>query len=142
MFGSVGWVASGIFSVIAFTVMHLSAFDDTNLPMYCGAAVCFMAALLNLRLPHTPPSVDKSAGISVMDITGFSAFSLMKDKNYRFLCILTFLGYHPVQLVPCIWFDDSRRRACAEYNGDAEPRAVGRNVFPGHHHFYTDKVGD
>lgn len=85
MFGSVGWVASGIFSVIALHVMHLSAFDDTNLPMYCGAAVCFVAALLNLRLPHTPPSVDKSAGISVMDITGFSAFSLMKDKNYRVL---------------------------------------------------------
>ena len=81
MFGSVGWVASGIFSVIALHVMHLPAFDDTNLPMYCGAAVCFIAALLNLRLPHTPPSVDKSAGISVMDITGFSAFSLMKDKN-------------------------------------------------------------
>ena len=68
MFGSVGWVASGIFSVIALHVMHLSAFDDTNLPMYCGAAVCFVAALLNLRLPHTPPSVDKSAGISVMHI--------------------------------------------------------------------------
>ena len=32
MFGSVGWVASGIFSVIALHVMHLSAFDDTNLP--------------------------------------------------------------------------------------------------------------
>ena len=55
MFGSVGWVASGIFSVIALHVMHLSAFDDTNLPMYCGAAICFVAALLNLRLPHTPP---------------------------------------------------------------------------------------
>ena len=98
MFGSVGWVASGIFSVIALHVMHLSAFDDTNLPMYCGAAVCFMAALLNLRLPHTPPSVDKSAGISVMDITGFSAFSLMKDKNYRVFMILTFLAIIPFNL--------------------------------------------
>ena len=98
MFGSVGWVASGIFSVIALHVMHLSAFDDTNLPMYCGAAVCFVAALLNLRLPHTLPSVDKSAGISVMDITGFSAFSLMKDKNYRVFMILTFLAIIPFNL--------------------------------------------
>ena len=98
MFGSVGWVASGIFSVIALHVMHLPAFDDTNLPMYCGAAVCFIAALLNLRLPHTPPSVDKSAGISVMDITGFSAFSLMKDKNYRAFMILTFLAIIPFNL--------------------------------------------
>ena len=98
MFGSVGWVASGIFSVIALHVMHLSAFDDTNLPMYCGAAICFVAALLNLRLPHTPPSVDKRAGISVMDITGFSAFSLMKDKNYRAFMILTFLAIIPFNL--------------------------------------------
>ena len=98
MFGSVGWVASGIFSVIALHVMHLPAFDDTNLPMYCGAAVCFVAALLNLRLPHTPPTVDRKAGISFMDVTGFSAFSLMHDKNYRTFLILTFLTIIPFNL--------------------------------------------
>ena len=98
MFGSVGWVASGIFSVVALHVMHLPAFDDTNLPMYCGAAVCFVAALLNLRLPHTPPTVDRKAGISLMDVTGFSAFSLMRDKNYRTFLILTFLTIIPFNL--------------------------------------------
>ena len=98
MFGSVGWVASGIFSVVALHVMHLPAFDDTNLPMYCGAAVCFVAALLNLRLPHTPPTVDRKAGISFMDVTGFSAFSLMHDKNYRTFLILTFLTIIPFNL--------------------------------------------
>ena len=98
MFGSVGWVASGIFSVVALHVMHLPAFDDTNLPMYCGAAVCFVAALLNLRLPHTPPTVDRKAGISFMDVTGFSAFSLMRDKNYRTFLILTFLTIIPFNL--------------------------------------------
>lgn len=98
MFGSVGWVASGIFSIIALHVMGLPAFDDTNLPMYCGAGVCFVAALANLTLPHTPPSVDKNAKISVMDITGFSAFSLMKDKNYRTFMILTFLSIIPFNL--------------------------------------------
>lgn len=98
MFGSVGWVASGIFSVVALHVMHLPAFDDTNLPMYCGAAVCFVAALLNLRLPHTPPTVDRKAGISFMDVSGFSAFSLMRDKNYRTFLILTFLTIIPFNL--------------------------------------------
>ena len=98
MFGSVGWVASGIFSVVALHVMHLPAFDDTNLPMYCGAAVCFVAALLNLRLPHTPPTVDRKACISFMDVTGFSAFSLMRDKNYRTFLILTFLTIIPFNL--------------------------------------------
>lgn len=98
MFGSVGWVASGIFSIIAIHVMGLPAFDDTNLPMYCGAGVCFVAAILNLKLPHTPPVVDKTAKISVMDITGFSAFSLLKDKNYRNFMILTFLSIIPFTL--------------------------------------------
>lgn len=98
MFGSVGWVASGLFSIVALHVIGLPAFDDTNLPMYCGAGVCFVAALGNLTLPHTPPSVDKKAKISVMDITGFSAFSLMKDKNYRTFMILTFLSIIPFNL--------------------------------------------
>lgn len=98
MFGSVGWVASGIFSVIALHVMHLEAFDTTNLPMYCGAGVCFIASALNLMLPHTPPSVDKQKGISFMEITGFSAFSLMKDRNYRVFMLLTFLSIIPFNL--------------------------------------------
>ena len=33
-----------------------------------------------------------------MDITGFSAFSLMKDKNYRVFMILTFLAIIPFNL--------------------------------------------
>ena len=98
MFGSVGWVASGIFSIVALYCLHLPAFDDTNLPMYCGAAVCFVAALMNLRLPHTPPATSKATSLSWMDITGFSAFSLMKDKNYRIFMILTFLSIIPFTL--------------------------------------------
>lgn len=98
VFGSIGWVASGIFSLVALHVMHLEAFDDTNLPMYCGAAVCFIAALLNLRLPHTPPTVEKTSRISFMEITGFSAFSLMKERNFRIFMILTFLSIIPFNL--------------------------------------------
>ncbi|WP_106831125.1 MFS transporter [Parabacteroides pacaensis] len=98
MFGSIGWVASGIFSLIALHVLKLPAFDDTNLPMYCGAGISFVAALANLMLPHTPPTVEKSKKISVMDITGFSAFSLLKDKNYCIFMVLTFLSIIPFTL--------------------------------------------
>lgn len=98
MFGSVGWVASGLFSLVALHVLKMPAFDDTNLPMYCGAAVSFIAALTNLTLPHTPPTVEKSTKISFMDITGFSAFSLLKDKNYCIFMLLTFLSIIPFTL--------------------------------------------
>ena len=98
MFGSVGWVASGIFSIVALHILNLPAFDDTHLPMYCGAAICFVAALVNLGVPHTPPTVKKTSTISLMDVTGFSAFSLLKDKNYRTFMILTFLSIIPFTL--------------------------------------------
>lgn len=98
MFGSVGWVASGIFSVVALHILGMDAFDDTNLPMYCGAVVAFIAAVVNLTLPHTPPVPSKKECFSFMDITGFSAFTLMKDKNFRVFMILTFLSIIPFTL--------------------------------------------
>lgn len=98
VFGSIGWVASGLFSLVALHVLHLEAFDDTNLTMYCGAVVCFIAAVLNLNLPSTPPAIDKSSKISFMEITGFSAFALMKDKDFRVFMILTFLSIIPFNL--------------------------------------------
>lgn len=98
LFGSIGWVASGVFSLVAFRVLNLSAFDDTNLPMYCGAAVCVVAAIVDLTLPSTPPSSSKKSP-SFMDITSFSVFPLiMKDRNYRTFMILTFLSIIPFTL--------------------------------------------
>ena len=98
LFGSIGWVASGLFSLAAFHVFHLSAFDDTNLPMYCGAAVCIVAAVVDLSLPNTPPSSSKQS-LSFADITGFSVFpKIMKDRNYRTFLVLTFLSIIPFTL--------------------------------------------
>lgn len=98
LFGSIGWIASGLFSVVGLQLFHLSAFDVTALPMYCGAAISLVAALLNLVLPKTPPSVDKSSKISVKDVIGFGTFSLLKDRNYRTFLILTFLSIIPFTL--------------------------------------------
>lgn len=98
MFGSVGWVASGVFSLVGIHFFELSSFDATALPMYCGAGISLVTALLNLGLPHTPPSVDKSSGISVKDVIGFGAFSLLKDRNYCIFMILTFMSIIPFTL--------------------------------------------
>lgn len=98
MFGSIGWIASGLFSLAGIHLFHLSAFDVTALPMYCGAAISLLTALLNLGLPHTPPSVDKKTKISVKDVVGFGAFSLLKDRNYCVFMILTFASIIPFTL--------------------------------------------
>ena len=55
VFGSIGHVASGVFSLVAVHLLHLN-FDGTNLPFYCGAGVGVIAALVNLTLPDTPPA--------------------------------------------------------------------------------------
>lgn len=98
MFGSVGWVASGVFSLVAIHMLHEPAFDMTALPMYCGAGISLVAAAVALLLPNTPPSVDKSTRLSVKDVIGVGAFSLLKDKNYRVFMFLTFLSIIPFTL--------------------------------------------
>lgn len=98
VFGSIGWVASGIFSLAGIHLFHLASFDETALPMYCGAGISLVAALSNFLLPHTPPSVDKSSKISVKDVIGFGAFSLLKDRNYCIFILLTFLSVIPFTL--------------------------------------------
>ena len=55
VFGSIGWVASGLFSLVALKVFKVELFDGTKLPMICGAACCMIAAVVNFTLPNTPP---------------------------------------------------------------------------------------
>lgn len=93
VFGSVGWVASGLFSFVFIKVFQLD-FDGTNIPFYCGAAVSLIAAFTNLGLPNTPPS-SKGEKISLIDIFGLRAIELLKDRNYRNYILLSLLSLIP-----------------------------------------------
>jgi hypothetical protein len=93
VFGSVGHVASGIFSLTAVNMFHVS-FDGTNLPFYCGAAVGVVAALFNLTLPDTPPAAKGKKG-SLMDAFGLGTLRLLKDRNFAIFIILSFLSLIP-----------------------------------------------
>lgn len=97
LFGSVGWVASAIFSIVAIKYFGLPEFDKTALPLYCGAGVALITALLNLTLPKTPPA-GKGQPISVIDALGLRMFSLMKDKNFAVFTVLSFLFMIPWSL--------------------------------------------
>ena len=80
-FGTIGWVASGLFSLTAIYVFKVKSFDGTTLPLLCAAAIGIIAALQNLTLPDTPPSNDGSK-FSVSKVLGLEAFSLLRDRNY------------------------------------------------------------
>jgi nucleoside transporter len=93
VFGSLGHVASGLFSLIIVKVFHLS-FDGTNLPFYCGAGVGIAAALVNLTLPDTPPA-GKGKKASLMEAFGLGSLKLMIDRNFAIFIILSFLSMIP-----------------------------------------------
>jgi nucleoside transporter len=96
VFGSIGWVVSGAFSLVAMEIFDIR-FDGTNIPLYCGSAVALVAALVNLTLPRTPPSkVDQK--ISLIDVLGLRSLSLMKDKNFAVFIVISFLAMIPFAL--------------------------------------------
>ena len=90
VFGSVGHVASGLCSLVAVQMLHLQ-FDGTHLPFYCGAGIGLVAAFLNLTLPDTPPPAKGKKG-SLIDAFGLGTLRLMKDRNFAFFIVLSFLS--------------------------------------------------
>ena len=93
VFGSVGWVASGLFSLVAVKLLHLD-FDGTNLPFYCGGGTALVAAFINLTLPDTPPAAKGKKG-SLIDAFGLGTVQLMKDRNFTIFIVLSFLSMIP-----------------------------------------------
>lgn len=94
VFGSIGWVASGLFSLVALKVLKLEGFDGTKLPMLCGAVCCLVAAAVNFTLPNTPPPA-KGQKASVIDALGLRAVSLMKDANFAIFIVISTLVMIP-----------------------------------------------
>ncbi|MDR0769404.1 MAG: MFS transporter [Dysgonamonadaceae bacterium] len=89
LFGTLGWVASGLFSLVFIKVFHVEVFDGGTLPFLCGSGVALIASVLNLTLPHTPPSGKKDK-ISITEILGFKAFTLFRERNFRVFILCSF----------------------------------------------------
>ena len=94
VFGSIGWVASGVFSLTAINLFGVKVFDGTALPLYCGAGAAVVAALLNLTLPNTPPPA-KGKPASIVDALGLRSLGLLKDLNFAAFMILSMLVMIP-----------------------------------------------
>ncbi|TWU39767.1 MFS transporter [Novipirellula artificiosorum] len=97
VFGSLGWVASGIFSLLALKIFGMEAFDGTNLPFYCGAATCAVATVVALLLPDTPPPA-KGQETSIVDALGLRAFALTKDFHFALFIIVSVLVMIPFSI--------------------------------------------
>ena len=98
LMGTVGWVASGLFSLTAIYVFKLEIFDGTSLPLYCGAIAGLVAAALNLFLPDTPPVDSEKKKLSVKDILGLRTLSTVKSKNFNIFILISVLAVFPFSL--------------------------------------------
>jgi predicted MFS family arabinose efflux permease len=96
VFGSIGWVASGLCSLFTVKVLGLD-FDGTNLPFFYGAGFALVATLVNFTLPKTPPPAKGEKG-SVVDALGLNTLKLMKDKNFAVFIIVSFLVMIPFSM--------------------------------------------
>lgn len=98
IFGTIGWVASGIFSIVALNFFNVQQFDKSSLPLYCGAVTAFITAAFNLTLPKTPPVADKKSKYSIHEILGLRILSELKNKNFNRFIFITFLTTIPFTL--------------------------------------------
>jgi len=95
VFGSIGWVASAVFSmVLGMDLFGNSTIDGTAIPLYCGAGTALVAALLNLTLPNTPPPA-KGKPASIVDVLGLRALGLLKDRNFALFILISMLVMLP-----------------------------------------------
>ena len=98
LMGTIGWVASGAFSLVAIHIFEKEAFDGTSLPLYCGAIAGLVATVLNLFLPDTPPAQNELRKLSVKDILGLRTISTVKNKNFNIFILISFLAIIPFTL--------------------------------------------
>ncbi len=94
--GSVGWVFSGVFSLVVVKFFNIR-FDGTNLPFFFASAIGFLAVIFNLYLPSTPSS-GKGKKTSITEALGLRSVRLMKDRNFALFIIFSFLSMIPFSM--------------------------------------------
>ncbi|MDD2599759.1 MAG: MFS transporter [Kiritimatiellae bacterium] len=96
VFGSLGWVAAAIFSVIGTKVFNIAQFDSTSYIFVGGAIAAVIAGVLACFLPPTKPPA-KGQRMSLVDALGLRALVLLKRPDFLVFSLLILLAMVPFQ---------------------------------------------
>ena len=96
VFGTLGWVASGVFSYAGAKWFGVQDFDSTPWIFAAGSFASVVGALLALVLPPTPPSA-KGEPMSVVDALGLRALVLFRRREFCVFAVLLLLAMVPFQ---------------------------------------------
>lgn len=87
--GTIGWIAAGL-------LIGWLKVEDKNLPLQIGAIASAVLGIYCLTLPHTPPK-NLRGRVSVRDVLGLDALSLMKSWSFSVFVVGSFLICIPLQ---------------------------------------------
>ena len=99
VFGTLGWIASGVFSYIGVKWFGVENFDTTAWIFACGAGASAVGGLLSLALPATPPAA-KGTPASVADALGLKALVLFKRPEFCAFAAVLLLA-----MIPFMWYN-------------------------------------
>lgn len=96
VFGSLGWVAAAVFSIVGTKVFKIEQFDSTSYIFMGGAIAAVIAGLLSFTLPPTKPPA-KGEKMSLVDALGLRALVLLKRPDFLVFSVLILLAMVPFQ---------------------------------------------
>ena len=96
VFGTIGWVASGAFSLVGTKCFGIADFDSTHWIFIAGAIASVACGLVSLALPKTPPAA-KGTPMSVSDALGLKALVLFRDPGFCAFAALLLFAMLPFQ---------------------------------------------